>query len=83
MLFAELYLKNEYDNDTFSKKYNALLDEVSIFYFLTYKLSDFIIKMHILKQRERNYSSKVNFFNENEDSFQSEKNFLKEIENQK
>jgi len=29
-----LYLKNEYENDTFDKKYNALLDEVFNFYII-------------------------------------------------
>lgn len=27
----ELFLKNEYDNEMFSQKYNALMDEVFIF----------------------------------------------------
>lgn len=39
--------------------------------------------MHILKQKDRIYSSKVNFFNENEDSFHNEKNLQKEIEDYK
>lgn len=33
LFIQELYIKNEYDQDTFSKKYNTLLDEVDFLNF--------------------------------------------------